>query len=308
MGRLLNLGSLCIDQVYRVPQLSGAGETVASVSHQTFPGGKGLNQSLAAARAGASVAHFGCIGGDGGMLLSVLKEAGVDVSGVREIATAQSGHAVIQVNDAGENSIVIAGGANRLLEPGDVTRALSAASDSDWLLLQNEINDLPAVLAAVEQCPASVAFNVAPADAACAEYDLTGVDLLIVNEHEAAVMGGDQQADQQADSRRNLARLAGQYPQMTVVLTLGAEGLLYQQPDQETQFLPAISVHAVDETAAGDAFIGFLISGLLRGQTLSDALKEGSAAGALAVTLEGAATSVPRREEVLTLLKETSAR
>lgn len=304
MGRLLNLGSLCIDQVYRVPQLSGAGETVASVSHQVFPGGKGLNQSLAAARAGADVAHYGCVGGDGEMLVAVLAEAGVDVLGIREIPGERSGHAVIQVNAAGENSIVIAGGTNRLLESDDVDRVIRAARGDDWLLLQNEINDLPAVLSAAAQCPAAVAFNVAPADTACAEYDLSGVDLLIVNEHEAAILCGNRQPDPQLA----LASLTGKYPKLTVVLTLGAKGLFYQQPDQEDRFIPAVSVQAVDETAAGDAFIGFLLSGLLRGESLQDALIEGSAAGALAVTCEGAASSVPQRDEVLGFLRETSGR
>ena len=110
MPKLVNLGSLCVDNVYRVGSIAAAGETVASASHDVFPGGKGLNQSIAAARAGAQVVHVGCVGGDGDWLRDTLAAEGVDVSGVR-IVDGSSGHAVIQVNDRGENAIVIAGGA-----------------------------------------------------------------------------------------------------------------------------------------------------------------------------------------------------
>jgi len=302
MAKLVNLGSLCIDQVYRVPHLSGTGETVASVSHQIFPGGKGLNQSLAAARAGAGVVHVGCIGGDGAILIEVLDEAGVDITGIRCISDASSGHAVIQVNDRGENAIVIAGGCNRLLESQDVFRAMEQAGQGDWLLLQNEINDLPAVLAAAQQCAASVAFNVAPADADSADYDLRGVDLLIVNEIEAAVL-----ADTPVDlPQQALAQLNARYQQMTVVLTLGGEGLLYQVPGQQPQSMKAACIEAVDETAAGDAFIGYLLAGLLSADPLIEALQLGSAAGALAVTRAGAASSIPHRAEVTRLLEKTA--
>ena len=304
MAKLINLGSLCIDQVYRVPHLSGAGETVASLSHQVFPGGKGLNQSLAAARAGAQVTHVGCIGHDGSILLEVLDDAGVDVSGIRCIPEQNSGHAVIQVNDHGENAIVIAGGCNRSLEHQDVSRAIAQADQGDWLLLQNEINDLPIVLAAARDCAASVAFNVAPADAAVTDYDLDGVDLLIVNEIEAAVLAGVT-ADQ---PKKAVQLLSARYPRMTVVLTLGDEGLLYQVPGQLLTSMPALSAQAVDETAAGDAFIGYLLAGLLAGDRLVDGLRQRTAAGALAVTRAGAASSIPHRAEVKQLLRETEAR
>ena len=163
MPKLVNLGSLCIDNVYRVPELTGPGETVASVSYEVFPGGKGLNQSIAAARAGAEVIHAGCVGKDGVWLKDTLSAEGVDVTGVRVVDTA-SGHAVIQVNDAGENAIVITGGANRVLEADQVDAVLAQVEPGDWLLLQNEINDLNGVLRAAAKRRCRVAFNVAPVD------------------------------------------------------------------------------------------------------------------------------------------------
>lgn len=290
MTMLVNLGSLCIDHVYRVTTLAGAGDTRASSSHQVFPGGKGLNQSLAAARAGVRVRHFGCVGEDGGMLLDVLESAGVDVGGVRTLPGAPSGHAMIQVTDTGENAIVIAGGANRALTCDDFQAALGALAPGDWLLLQNEISDLSEVLRLAAAAPGRVALNLAPVDGREAAYDLGAVDLLIVNEIESRALVPEEIAAQ------NDAAVAGwlgrRYPGMDVVLTAGAEGLLHAC-DGEMRHLPAFAVDAVDETAAGDAFIGYLLAGLLQGSALADALRSASAAGALAVTVPGAASSIP---------------
>ena len=294
MGKLVNLGSLCIDHVYSVPDITGAGETVASLGHEVFPGGKGLNQSVAAARAGAEVMHFGCVGEDGAWLKEVLAEAGVDASGVR-VATGASGHAVIQVNAAGENAIVIAGGANRELTEADVAAALDALGPDDWLLLQNEINDLEGVLAAAASRGARVAFNVAPVDGREAGYDLSGTALLIVNEIEAAALAGEDDPSVAVKSLRQ------RYPNMEVVLTLGRDGLLHADSGGTTT-MPAYQVQAVDETAAGDAFIGYLMAALLAGDEIASALRTASAAGALAVTKAGAASSIPTPDEVKELL------
>ena len=294
VGKLVNLGSLCIDHVYSVPDIAGAGETVASLGHEVFPGGKGLNQSVAAARAGAEVMHFGCVGEDGSWLKDVLAEAGVDASGVR-VANGASGHAVIQVNPAGENAIVIAGGTNRNLTEADVAAALDALGADDWLLLQNEINDLEGVLAAAAERGARVAFNVAPVDGREAGYDLSATALLIVNEIEAAALAGEENPSAALNTLRQ------RYPGMDVVLTLGRDGLLHAAAD-ETRTMAAFAVQAVDETAAGDAFIGYLMAALLAGDDIASALRTASAAGALAVTKPGAASSIPTPAEVESLI------
>ena len=290
MPKLVNLGSLCVDHVYRVDHLVGAGETVACLDHSVFPGGKGLNQSLAAAKAGASVVHVGAVGADGEWLIDVLRDAGVGVDGIRVVDSA-SGHAVIQVDPAGANAIVIAGGANRLLGDADIDHAVAAASPGDWLLLQNEINDLERVLERARAAGIRVAFNVAPADGREAGYDLGLVDLLIVNEIEAAALS------QVADPAAGIRTLSERYPDLQIVLTLGGDGLLEALGGSVTS-MPAYPADAVDETAAGDAFIGYFISSLLEGRDLRPALAAGSAAGALAVTQPGAAASVPDRETV----------
>ncbi|MFV2090560.1 MAG: PfkB family carbohydrate kinase, partial [Pseudomonadales bacterium] len=188
IGKLVNLGSLCIDHVYRVPRVAAVGETLASTRHQIFPGGKGLNQSLAARKAGADVVHVGCIGADGGFLVDLLEEQGVSVQGIRVVVDEPSGHAVIQVTDAGSNAIVIAGGANRCLTEADIDASLSRLLPGDWLLLQNEINQVATVLERAAAQGARIAFNVAPVDGRESGYDFSGVDLLIVNEVESRAL------------------------------------------------------------------------------------------------------------------------
>ena len=295
MPKLVNLGSLCIDNVYTVPAIAQPGETVASLDYQQHPGGKGLNQSLAAARAGLDVVHVGCVGSDGAWLAEVLASAGVATDGIRVSETQSSGHAVIQVDAGGRNAIVIAGGANRSLEQHDLERALGAIEEGDWLLIQNEINDIEHILNVVSKLPVAVAFNAAPADERVVDYPLGAVDLLIVNEIEAAALtNGAAPADA-------MDLLCTRYRTCHVVLTCGAQGLRYGRGDERLE-LPALPVDAIDETAAGDAFIGYLMHGWLTGHGTAEALAWASAAGALAVTVAGAATSIPTAADVATFL------
>ena len=299
MPKLVNLGSLCIDHVYQVPAFTGPGETVSSRTHAIFPGGKGLNQSIAAARAGIDVAHVGCVGEDGVWLRDALAAEGVDVSGLR-VVEGSSGHAVIQVNEMGENAIVIFGGTNRALVEEDMRAAVGRVEGGDWLMLQNEINDIGIVLQLAEERGCQVAFNVAPVDGREAAYDLSGVRLLIVNEIEASALAGVDVAVH--DWSGVMEALSERAPNAAVVLTLGSDGLVYSA-ESGLATLPAYAVTAVDETAAGDAFIGFLMASLIRGESMEDALRMGSAAGALAVTRAGAASSLPALAEVRSLVE-----
>lgn len=289
---IFNLGSLCIDHVYRVTELAGSGETVAAKSYDVFPGGKGLNQSLAAAKAGAEVTHAGAIGGDATWLLDLLSKAGATVDPV-QVLDGASGHALIQVNDKGENSIVINGGTNRQLSRDYIDTVLDQVQSSDWLLLQNEINELDYVLAQAHTKSLRVAFNIAPPDERIQGYPLDAVRLFVLNLHEAAALTG------QESEAEVMAALQQRYPNASSVLTLGSAGLHYFAPGSNGfEFLPAHSVTPVDETAAGDAFTGYLLAGLSQGTSFEDALKLASAAGALAVTAAGAASSIPDRAAV----------
>jgi len=299
MPKLVNLGSLCIDHVYRVPAFTGPGETVSSRTHEVFPGGKGLNQSIAAARAGVDVVHVGCVGEDGRWLKDALAAEGVDVSSLH-VVEGSSGHAVIQVNEVGENAIVIFGGTNRTLVEEDIRAAVGRVANDDWLVLQNEINDLDLVLRLAEEFGCRVAFNVAPVDGREAGYDLSGVRLLIVNEIEASALAGAEAVD--GDYSEVMTALAERAPKAAIVLTLGSTGLVYSD-GSGLATLPAYAVSAVDETAAGDAFIGYLMGSLIRGESMENALRMGSAAGALAVTQAGAASSLPELADVRLLVQ-----
>lgn len=294
MPKLVNLGSLCVDNVYSVPNITAPGETVASLEYAIYAGGKGLNQSLAAARAGARVAHVGCVGSDGRWLKQELSRSSVDVDAVRE-TDAPSGHAVIQVNPSGENAIVISGGANRNLNDTDIETAFGLCDADDWLLLQNEINKMEEIFDRSSNEVPKLALNLAPVDDRIHGYDLSAVDLLVVNEVEAQALSGE------TSVREALEALCVRYPACDIVLTLGRQGLLYGRGD-ERHSLGAFAVQAVDETGAGDAFVGYFMAGLLEGRRISDALIWGSAAGALATTRPGAASSIPDREAVASMI------
>ena len=294
MPKLVNLGSLCIDNVYSVPNITAAGETVASLEYAVYAGGKGLNQSLAAARAGARVVHVGCVGSDGRWLKQELSKSGVDVAAVRE-TDSPSGHAVIQVNPSGENAIVISGGANRTLNDADIDTAFNRCDADDWLLLQNEINEMEAIFDIASDRGQRLALNLAPVDDRIGNYHLGAVDLLIVNEVEAQALSGRSTVDDA------FVALCARYPSCEVVVTLGRDGLRYGKGAERIAF-GAFAVEAVDETGAGDAFVGYLMAAVLEGRRIRDALIAASAAGALAATRAGAASSIPDREAVASMI------
>lgn len=288
---VINLGSVNIDHVYGVPHLVRAGETLASGKYRREPGGKGFNQSIALAHAGAHVRHIGAVGADGVFLRDQLAAAGVDTGGLRRVDT-PTGHAIIQVTPSGENAIVLHPGANHTLKPGEIEQAISSAQPGDWLLTQNETNLVPDAIVCASQSGLRVAVNPAPFTAEVLHWPLAGVEILILNETEAAELGGTRDAD------TILQRLTAAHPHLTVVLTLGASGVRTAGP-LGTHQLPAARVTARDTTAAGDTFIGFLLGRMSCGESFSSALSIAVRAAALSVTRPGAAASIPTLEETL---------
>ncbi len=301
MSKLVNIGSLCIDFVYGVPDIVKSGETLASVQSQIFCGGKGLNQSLAAARAGAEVHHLGAIGDDGFALLDTLRAAGVNTDGVLQLE-GPSGQAFIQVDPAGRNAIVISGGSNRRLPASLFDAAVAILEPGDWVLFQNETNDVGAAIRRASAVGAQVALNLAPPDARAADYPINLLALLIVNEPEALALAGGRSWQQAFDT------LIDRYPATSLVLTRGHKGLrYYDAATKEVAQMDAFNVNAVDETAAGDAFVGYLLAGLVQNRDIKQTLRCASAAGALAVTVSGAAPAIPKRVDVDALLSTQSA-
>ena len=291
MAKILNIGSLNLDYVYAVPHFVEAGETLLSSRRDVFAGGKGLNQTVAAARAGAEVCHGGAVGADGDMLLDLLRDAGADVSAVARVDM-PTGHAVIQVTPQGENAILILGGANRAVSPETVGIALEKVGPGDILLLQNEINGLDHIIRRAAQKGLRILFNPAPMEEAVKDLPLELLDTLIVNEGEGKALAGDMDA------------LKAAYPNQKILLTQGSRGASLWT-GSEVLFQPAFPVEAVDTTAAGDCFLGYYAAALADNLPYAAALRLAAAASALAVQRPGAAPSIPLRGEVEDYLKGT---
>lgn len=298
---ILNIGSLNLDKTYRVEHLTAAGETQRALSYREYCGGKGLNQSMALARAGADVAHCGAVGADGGKLLALLHGAGVDISAVTRLDMA-SGHAVIQVDDRGQNNIIIYAGANEALTRRQIDQALERLQTGDWVLLQNETNEIAYIIEAAYSRGLKTAFNPSPINARLAECDLTKVDMLLVNEIEGAALApvpGLRTAD---EIRGGLRRA---YPSLSFVLTLGSSGAWYDTPSG-AWFHDIYPVKAEDTTGAGDTFTGYFLAGVMENRAPETCLDMACAASAISVTRAGASASIPTREEVERLIAGSS--
>ena len=291
MPQLFNYGSCSIDHVYQVPHFVAPGETLSASSYEIFPGGKGLNQSIAAAKAGARVSHIGAIGEDGQHLKALLEAESVETNHLA-IESKASGHAIIQINGAGENAIVIFGGTNlgehqTLLEQG-----LENGSREDWLLIQNETSCNLEAIEIAKSRGMQIAFNMAPMNERALALPLSEIDLFIVNETEGSALTGE------ADAERILDSVASKYPDAQVALTLGDHGAWYQSSSARS-FALAAKATVLDTTGAGDTFTGFFLAGLLAMDAPVDALHRACLAAAISVERPGAATSIPGLQEVL---------
>ena len=287
---VINFGSINIDHVYSVDHFVRPGETIASSNYQQLLGGKGANQSIALAQAGADVKHVGSIHESDASFKQTLIKHGVDCRYVR-CHDVPSGHAIIQVTPGGENAIVLFGGANLTLTPDTVKKSLLDTSDMDWVLTQNETSCIDEVLKQAKEKGLRVAFNPAPMSESVKSLPLDCVDLLIVNETEAAALTGAEALDDIIEVFQQ------QWTHAEVLITLGKDGVL-MITEQGIEKVSAFTVEAVDTTAAGDTFIGYFLSAYSNHTAAKDALVRGCAASAIAVTRKGAAQSIPTEEEV----------
>ena len=288
--RILNFGSLNIDHVYSVEHFVAPGETLSVTAYSKNAGGKGLNQSIALARAGATVCHGGMIGEDGRFLSALLEAEGVDVTHLA-VSALPTGHAVIQVAPDGQNSILVCAGANGGIAPDEMEAVLSSFEAGDWLLLQNEVVGLPLLISLAKARGMRVILNPSPVTAELLGADLSAVDCLILNEIEGLALTGEGLPEKILD------RLAERYPRAEVVLTLGADGAWWQAEGKRI-YRPAHRVDAVDTTAAGDTFTGYFLASRTAGSDPQEALERAMLAAAIAVTRPGAASSVPHRKEL----------
>jgi len=279
-----NLGSINIDNFYEVPHLPAAGETLAAASYGFGLGGKGANMSVAAARAGSRVVHIGAIGVDGLWTEERLIEYGVDTPHIAEIDV-PTGHANIVIDASGENSIVLFQGANVCLTEAMIGAALTEASPRDFLLMQNETNGQEYAAATAKSLGLQVAYAAAPFDAQAVENILGQIDLLVLNEIEAA------QLEKAMDVR------LGDLGIPNVVVTLGADGCKWVSNKAETHF-DAYPANAVDTTGAGDTFTGYLVATLDRGMDMPQAIDLALKAGSMMVARRGTADVIPDLKEI----------
>ena len=288
--KIYNLGSLNIDYVYAVEHFVQAGETLSSKEMRVFPGGKGLNQSIALARAGAQVIHGAVVGDNGDFLLQVMADSGVDISRIQRVS-GSCGHAIIQVDPQGQNCILLYAGTNHMVDRAYAEEFLWDAMPGDILLLQNEVSGLRDIFELAAQKGMRIAFNPSPYHENLKKLPLSYVTWWFCNEVEGEALFGS------SDPAVMAERFRQQYPHSSLILTLGERGSMYIDGDGcITQ--PAHSVAAVDTTAAGDTFTGYYLAAVAEGRAPREALERASKAASIAVSRPGAAESIPRADEL----------
>ena len=281
--KVLSFGSLNIDNVYKVKHFVQKGETLASSSLTINSGGKGLNQSIALAKAGLEVYHAGAIGQDGKFLLHILHADEVNTDFVKCLDNVKTGHAIIQNDDAGDNCILLFKGANHCITRTQIDETLAHFSTGDALVLQNEINELEYLSQQAKARGTLIALNPSPLD-----------DYLLLNEIEAGQLLGEQSDDFEATARVLLSR----YPDANILMTLGSQGSIFVNKDNFIK-QGIIPVKPVDTTAAGDTYTGYFLANVFEDKDFAKAMKLATIASSIAITRPGAAQSIPTKEEVL---------
>ena len=294
--KILNIGSMNLDMVYQMDHIVQPGETEASYGMNIFLGGKGINQSVAAAKAGAEVYHGGMIGEDGQPFLDACAEYGVDARHIRKVE-GKSGHAIIQIDKNAQNSIILFGGANQMLTAEYVDSVLADFAAGDILLLQNEVNMLPYIVDKAYEKGMQIALNPSPFNENLKAVDMGKISIFLLNEVEGGQITG------LTEPETIIAKLLEMFPGARIVLTLGKDGAVYADKEQK-HFQPIFPVKAVDTTAAGDTFTGYFLACLCEGMEIPEVLKRSAKASSIAVSRPGAVPSVPWRKEVEEALAE----
>lgn len=280
---IYNLGSINLDHIYQVAEFPQPGETLSATRYQCLPGGKGLNQSVAAARAGASVAHIGACDSGADLCLDLMAQAGIDLTHV-DTSFDVTGHAIIYLNKQGENQIVILAGANQQIDSAQIHTALAASGPQDWLIMQNETCGQLQAARIARQSGCKVAYSAAPFDADQVATLLPELDLIAVNEGEAAAVQS----------------LLGRGPEhwgAQVLITMGEKGARFFDGTRWFE-QPAIQADVVDTTGAGDTFLGYFVA-RIDVDGIEQALATAARAASIQVSRPGAAPAIPELSEVL---------
>lgn len=294
--KILNFGSMNLDYVYRVEHFVQPGETLAALEQKVGPGGKGLNQSVAMARAGLEVWHAGCVGVGGESLERHLKENQVHTEYLKMTDEIQ-GNAVIQLNVSGENCILLYGGSNQAITPGQIAETIENFEAGDYLVLQNEVSCLEEMVEIAAEKELKIVLNPSPFKDSLRSLDFQKLSWLLINKIEARQLTGESEPERVWDYIHTT------YPKMNVVMTMGNQGAWCFTP-REKVFQPTFQVKAVDTTAAGDTFTGYFLQGIITGKSLQECMKQAAMAAALSVTRAGASESIPYQDEVQEFLRE----
>ena len=294
--KILSFGSLNIDYVYSVPHFVKKGETLSAKELNVYTGGKGLNQSIALARAGVETYQAGAIGTDGMFLLEQLKEAGVKTDLVKILDDVRTGTAIIQNDDEGDNCIVLFGGANQAITKEQVDEVFKDFTNEDYLLIQNEINELSYIVEKAKEEGMKIILNPSPMNEKIMKLPLDQIDYFILNEIEAMQIL-EMDKPEEIDGKYIASLLHERFKDATIVLTLGSEGSVCISDDEYVE-QSIYKVKAIDTTAAGDTYTGYFIAGILNGKTIKESMDIASKASAIAVTRQGAAPSIPVLEAV----------
>lgn len=292
--KILNYGSINIDLVYPVDHIVKPGETIHGGKLERFAGGKGANQSVALAKAGSNIWHAGKIGKDGRWLLEKLEKYGVNIDLVT-IGDCDTGHALIQVSNAGENSIILYGGGNQQNSIDEINKILDHFEKGDYLILQNEINHNEEIITKANKIGMIICLNPAPFCNDIKEWPLDKVDILVLNEHEAAGLAGLEISNSNFEAI--LKEITSLYPEKEIIMTVGKAGAYYGK-NSIVFHQPIIDSNVVDTTAAGDTFLGYYIASKIAGLSIEDSLARATKASSITVSKKGAMDSIPYAKEL----------
>lgn len=293
MKKVLNFGSLNIDYVYKLDHIVACGETISSKCMNVYPGGKGLNQSVALGKAGLNVYHAGAIGPEGRFLAEFLEQSGVNTKYIKILTDEKSGHAIIQNDRDGDNCILLYGGANQEITLEQIEEVLRDFGEGDYLILQNEINHLKELVDQAFEKQMTIVLNPSPMNDKITELDLDKIDYFILNEIEGCQILNCEEKE----AKCLVDRLRQRLPQSKIVLTLGSAGSMYIEKDKLVS-QEIYKVPTVDTTAAGDTFTGYFLAGVIHGETIEQSLDDASKAAAITVSRNGAGVAIPTIEEV----------
>ena len=293
MNKILNYGSLNIDKTFSLDHIVKPGETISSYAYNINAGGKGCNQAGALAKAGLDVYMAGKVGTDGQFLLDLLKEFNVNIDYINKKGSA-TGQAIIQVSKEGQNSIILSPGSNHENTKKEIDSVLENFSKGDYLILQNEINNVEYIINKGYEKGLTICFNPSPFTEEIKKLPLNKISYFFVNEVEAAQIIQNENID---DYDNTLKILNNKFPNSHIVMTIGKAGAYYSYKDIRLH-QAIIDAPVVDTTAAGDTFMGYFIASLIFNYEIKDALYYATKASAVTVSKKGALVSIPMKKDI----------